>query len=588
MKPTAHNTYLKAALAPFGLALTFALLAGANGDNGCASDDEPVPGSACTAATECKGDPGVDCLGAWNCIEGACAFECTPEPPAPTGCYSDRDCTDGKVCNAAEACMAPPCRPNEPCPDVCYGACVEPPAEIQCTSSEQCGIGEHCSTEDGVCDSACPPGAETCAAVCAGTCVPNAGCVTDRDCGVGFMCEAGLCRERSETCSSNDECPTGWTCAPECAASPDSSGAERPAMCPNVCQPPAGICENGEVCGEGERCGSVCEVVCPECQCAPGESCACPCYEDCKVGCFAGCASDVECGPGEICHIDACGPEGCSGICAPGEKPYDCKTDSDCIDSAGQVGVCQLDHCESAAPPCDPSQESCDALPPACYGFCEFAGPITCDPNGSTCPAGTRCEAVSSCGGPGFGIPCMLEYQCVPDAPKSCTSDCDCDPALACSDGQCVPMGRLNECEVRACETDSDCADGEYCGCGSDPSCPMCDVCLFQCMPKPVDQGCYQDSDCKPGYQCEMTTCDPSRPCPAAGQCVPVDDGACIRTGCSGQVCASEMVASTCEYAEWYECYDLARCGLNAAGLCGWEPNEDFLACMRARGGPVP
>jgi eight-cysteine-cluster-containing protein len=558
MKRIAPHSWLKTGLAPVGLALSFALLAGANGDNGCAEDEEPVTGATCAAATDCKGDPGVDCLGAWSCVEGACAFECTSESPEP------KDCIPGLDCPAE-------CDPS-----------------LMCTQAETCvdgllyptGCGpKNCDAPIGPCE--------------AGQCDPTLACGEALTCVDGQLypttcgsknCDApiGPCEE--EQCDPTLLCGGALTCV---------DGQLYPTTCgPKNCDAPIGPCEvqgcDPSLCAEGERCGSMCEVVCPECPCAPGESCACPCYEECKVGCFAGCTSDRDCDASEVCHFDACGPDGCSGICAPGEKPYDCKSDSDCIDAAGQMGVCQLDHCESAAPPCDPSQESCDALPPACYGFCEFAGPITCDPNGSTCPAGTRCEAVSSCGGPGFGIPCMLEYQCVPDAPKSCTSDCDCDPALACSDGQCVPMGRLNECEVRACETDSDCADGEYCGCGSDPSCPMCDVCLFQCMPKPVDQGCYQDSDCKPGYQCEMTTCDPSRPCPAAGQCVPVDDGACIRTGCSGQVCASEMVASTCEYAEWYECYDLARCGLNAAGLCGWEPNEDFLACMRARGGPVP
>lgn len=529
-------------------------LAAVNDDNGCGGDSKPVTGATCEAATDCKGDPGVDCVGAWACVEGGCAFECAPET---AGCYTDRDCGDGLVCNAAEVCEAPPCRPGEPCPDVCFGACVEPPAVATCTSSDMCPEGTHCSTEDGVCDSACRPGADTCVAVCAGTCVedvaracfddaecgagefcdrdpcvypggvpdssgdaafacggvcaPREGCATDADCGrdefcgcgpmpvmpnglmpcylqclpkaggcasdaecgVGFLCEAGLCVERRTTCGSSADCPAGWLCEASCGT-PDSAG--RPAPCESYCVPPGPVCDDGTVCASGEMCQIDCQTNCPPCECPPGESCACPCTAECVTSCVsAGCRSDGDCAAGEVCALEFCADGTvCGGRCEP--APLDCKQDSDCIDASGQAGVCEIKVCEDALP-CDPNQ-SCPA--PACYGTCRYDAPKTCTPEADTCPAGTHCEAVSSCGGPGFGIPCMVDYQCVPDEPTS----------------------------------------------------------------------------------------------------------ACIRTGCSRQLCAPEPMASTCEWAEWYICYDLAKCEADAAGVCGWQPNPEFDACMQAYGAP--
>lgn len=73
----------------------------------------------------------------------------------------------------------------------------------KCLSSDECGAGMYCTTEDGDCQSACPPGAEVCPAVCAGVCreresgatsceelqqrfdrmaASSASCSSDRDC----------------------------------------------------------------------------------------------------------------------------------------------------------------------------------------------------------------------------------------------------------------------------------------------------------------------------------------------------------------------------------------------------------------------
>lgn len=86
-----------------------------------------------------------------------------------------------------------------------------------CFASSQCPRGTHCSVEDGVCDSACPPG-RICPAVCAGTCVrdaaiplppgPNCGTAT---CGKGTFC----CNASCNTCA-----PRGGACTQQICPSP--------------------------------------------------------------------------------------------------------------------------------------------------------------------------------------------------------------------------------------------------------------------------------------------------------------------------------------------------------------------------------
>lgn len=54
----------------------------------------------------------------------------------------------------------------------------------------------------------------------------------------------------------------------------------------------------------------------------------------------------------------------------------------------------------------------------------------------------------------------------------------------------------------------------------------------------------------------------------------------CIVTGCSGQVCASEEMTTTCEYKEEYACYEQARCEVQESGECGWTFTDEFNQCV--------
>jgi hypothetical protein len=56
----------------------------------------------------------------------------------------------------------------------------------------------------------------------------------------------------------------------------------------------------------------------------------------------------------------------------------------------------------------------------------------------------------------------------------------------------------------------------------------------------------------------------------------------CVRTGCSGQICADEEMASTCEFRPEYACYKSAACERQADGKCGWTPSEGLSSCLKA------
>jgi eight-cysteine-cluster-containing protein len=56
----------------------------------------------------------------------------------------------------------------------------------------------------------------------------------------------------------------------------------------------------------------------------------------------------------------------------------------------------------------------------------------------------------------------------------------------------------------------------------------------------------------------------------------------CVKSGCSGQVCADEGsdIITTCEIQAWYSCLSLTRCEKQKTGKCGWTENSAFVNCM--------
>ncbi len=60
----------------------------------------------------------------------------------------------------------------------------------------------------------------------------------------------------------------------------------------------------------------------------------------------------------------------------------------------------------------------------------------------------------------------------------------------------------------------------------------------------------------------------------------------CIRTGCSGIVCADQEMMSTCEWKDEYECYKTARCERQQDGKCGWTKTTELTECIASKRRP--
>lgn len=639
-------------------------------DNGgiCYGDDQ------CPTGQFCDMDPCVFPDGARDA--GADMIACGGVCASREGCNGPDDCGPGEVCGCAPwtgdangsggdaGAMMP-----------CFLQCL--PAQVVCAVDADCGAGwvcvnGQCQEEQRTCGSneECPAGwacESTCGATepaydangdgvpdsserpvaCPSVCVPQGGTCAD----TGVVCAEGeVCVNECYTVCDDCACPAGepCDCNPNCYEE-----------CRSACVPQSGTCDPN-LCPEGTHCG------CPDGTAPTPYNGLYYCEEKCVPDVVTTeCWSDGECLPGYYCAPSDCAaadpipcddpsgancgqrpaPPMCPGTCQPAQPAYDCKDDSTCISADGTQGYCRFEVCEGFAPACGADDPNCDAMPPApaCYGFCVYETTTSCDPTRDACPAGTHCEAVSSCGGVDYNgdgvpdggaadpaMPCYADYQCVPDQVE-CRTDCDCDPSLACVGGECSVVDRMNTCGMNGCTDDSQCADGQYCkidysqpvcacagcpcsiprgecvpkddvvpcqvdsdcgadevcGCGSDPNCPACDVCFFQCMPKPYNGYCDADADCRDGEVCTMyyPPCAPPQDefappaCEPIGMCEPKPQG-CHVTGCSGTVCAEEDIATTCEWFDYYECYKLAICDYGADGVCGWQKTDGFVECM--------
>lgn len=692
------------------------------------------------------GDCQSNCAPGMAC-PAVCWGDCVPDRVDPN-CYSDADCAFGQTCDM-DPCVFPGDAAGADRLIACGGVCKEREgcsADSDCATGEVCGCAPYPGVPNGMiaCYLQCLPASNACnydgdcaaGQVCQnGQCTePQRECGSAADCPSGWTCEQSCGWDASGDANGTDPAGRPW-CPSYCAPPTTEACGDTGEVCANgqhcetSCYTMCADCD----CAEGEACACPCFEECKS-ACVDDQPTQCTTDSECPAGTHCGCAgwdgapipnglvwcpmqcipneggdtcfSDSDCKDGFACNFANCGandcdPSGqscgdraafaCQGTCEAVTPPFDCTTDADCINAAGVTGTCEFAVC-TAETPCDGNSDQCRPfMPPmSCAGYCRYDAPVVCDPTtGETCPAGTHCEA-NGCGGasdadPSFR-PCLVQYQCVPDQ-VACATDCDCDPSLACNNGVCQRMGRINTCGLNGCQndtqcapndychidawdvicldcpdcpctevpkghceprpnagqcqSDSDCGAGQYCGCGQDPSCPMCDVCFFQCMPRqgggeckedadcgrgnvctmyyppcaappadmpmppdycqpigvcepaPIPDGrCLADADCSTGEKCQPAVCPaiacaPGQYCPPCyGTCAPVEEpGSCVRTGCSGQVCADTDVATTCEWAPWYQCYRAAICGRSSAGTCEWQRTDEFVRCMTENGG---
>lgn len=111
---------------------------------------------------------------------------------------------------------------------------------------------------------------------------------------------------------------------------------------------------------------------------------------------------------------------------------------------------------------------------------------------------------------------------------------------------------------------------------------------------EPAGDYCAVSSDCEglPHADCEgRWTCEGGRcswTCEEEGECS--EDGDCVISGCSNQVCGPEPVMTTCEWKEEYACLKFTSCRC-LGGECKWEETDAYLSCLEGVGGkevPIP
>jgi hypothetical protein len=190
--------------------------------------------------------------------------------------------------------------------------------------------------------------------------------------------------------------------------------------------------------------------------------------------------------------------------------------------------------------------------------------------------------------------PCALDSD--GDGQGDCADPCPCDPTNADADADGMPdcfdpcpEDATNAC-IDPCRTDSD-GDGEN---------DCVDPCPWDPRPATDEDG-DGIPDCQdpcPGDRTNdcITPCpldadgdgmkDCVDPCPwgaAPGSpCIEPSPtpGGCRPTGCSGQLCAAESVATTCEWRPEYACYQTASCERQPDGACGWTMTDALRACL--------
>lgn len=432
------------------------------------------------------------------------------------------------------------------------------------------------------------------------------------------------------------KCIGYWTCddalcnyhcgfpEPECKVAEDCAGMDAPVNCPvkwdcveGTCQyectsEPTG-CYGDQDCPAGTHCNAG-EVCLPPPGCKPGMACPAVCYGQC-VADSGGCDSDADCKAGQVCQWapcpmiwcepgTECDPYPCptEGTCVDVEPPpYECSSDADCgPDAFCAFEVCADCYCADGT--------YCDPAGCGCWGHCEAyepppPPPIPCNYDGD-CPAGTTCQ----CGmDPSCPMCAVCYFQCLPAPELKCASDADCGAGQFCEIEMCsgcaCAAGMPCDCppepscvgtckdlpEPVPCDADGGCPAGTVCECGPIPGCPECDACLMQCVPAP-ELVCEVDSDCPAGQACVLGPC-PLAPCspewcpPCYGTCQdvqpPPPPSKCVVSGCSGEICAEQPMASDCSWDPAYECLKYSQCGNYAPdGSCGWAKTPEYQKCM--------
>ncbi|MGB0592120.1 MAG: hypothetical protein ACPGU1_20750 [Myxococcota bacterium] len=446
----------------------------------------------------------------------------------------------------------------------------------QLTSGVSCEGGKHRYARFeccGVAGPTCEPGTTWDSELTA--CCPDAIFVADCFCPMGWD-------YTSEDVTDDNGCLLGYGCG--CTPHPCSD--DMPIMCDMV--PPQ--CDDGQVvaakngcyeCVDPDTCGA------PQAECVvsgcSGQICAPEMQiSTCEWKPEYACLSLTTCGASAdgICGWDmndaylACLEGATGGVCGDGST-WDDSLGACCPDAIYTADC----WCEDGTTP----QETTDYDDNGCllgYG-CECVP----DPQGcysdAECPEGSSCNAAELClsppgCNPGDICPAVCYGYCEEDEQSDeCTAGTTWDAELtACCPDQiftasCVPCPfgpGPNTVEVfddNGCLMGYGCGECDPCGDGSEAVCMMVPP---ECEPGTVvsvQGGCFTCVD--------PDTCKP-----------PVE---CVVSGCNSEICAPFEMMSTCQALPEYACLSLTTCGASADGLCGWDMNDAYLACLEDASG---
>ena len=219
----------------------------------------------------------------------------------------------------------------------------------------------------------------------------------------------------------------------------------------------------------------------------------------------------------------------------------------------------------------------------------DVRGPRICPAIAILCEDGYEARRVGNC-----------NWTCVPSRGDECQSDTDCTiycitapcPVGVCERGRCgIADEEPSACAAVLCAEGTQCVESR-----GRARCVAIDRC-GDGMAWNTATGaceCTAMARCASGWSWDPIACECLSPCAsvrcAAGtHCVANEDGsavcapdatACVRTGCSGQVCADGDVVTTCEWREEYACYASASCERQADGACGWTETPELAACL--------
>ncbi len=292
-----------------------------NGSSPCDTDEDCPEGRCRFGACRPVCEEDLDCGDRQLCQGGRCAPR--PECAATSDCAANFTCTDGTCrCNGDGACAL-----NQACHE---GRCQTRP---RCASTQDCPPPQRCEVTGGLClppcasSLDCAPGLDPQVALalyqCAqGTCSRR--CVGDATCGVGLICQDGLCAsaecdtftdcrdgryctsatfgrcEVFTTCATDAECPQNHTCR-----------AFPPLECPPGFPCEQSLCRELPVCFVDEDCLAS----------FPGQPAGAAYCADRHCQPSTSCEASADCGADQACVASVCVPGGCRGHadCSPGE-----------------------------------------------------------------------------------------------------------------------------------------------------------------------------------------------------------------------------------------------------------------------------